>query len=54
MSITSIGLLGYGVMTCAFIFLRDEDDVEDENGSDFKDDLGVQKIELIKKQEPKL
>jgi MFS family permease len=54
MIFTSIGLLGCGVMACAFIFLRDEDDVEDENGSDFKDDLGVQKIELIKKQEPKL
>jgi MFS family permease len=56
MIFTSIGLLGCGVMTCAFIFLRDEDDtpVEDENGSDFKDDLGVQKIELVKKREPKL
>jgi MFS family permease len=56
MIFTSIGLLGCGVMTCAFIFLRDEDDtpVDDDNGSDFKDGLGVQKIELIEKQEPKL
>jgi MFS family permease len=56
MIFTTIGLLGCGVMMTAFIFLQDEDDtpVEDENDSDFKDDLGVQKIELIEKQEPKL
>ena len=52
---TSIGLLGCGVMRCAFFFLCDEHDnpVDDENGNDFKDGLGVQKIELIEKQEPK-
>jgi MFS family permease len=56
MIFTTIGLLGCGVMAIAFIFLQDEDDttVEDENDSDFKDGLAVQKIELIEKEEPKL
>jgi MFS family permease len=54
MIFTSIGLLGCGVMTCAFIFLHDEDVTPsvDENGSDFKDGLCVQKIELIERQKP--
>jgi MFS family permease len=53
---TTIGVLGCGVVVCAFIFLHDEDDdvtPVDENGSDLKDGLGPQKIELMDKQEPK-